>query len=75
MIDAIQRQAFNYFIHETNLANGLVVDTTRANAPSSIAAVGLGLTAAMRTAIAEFAHVVDALVYAAGFPESALPFR
>jgi hypothetical protein len=45
MIDAIQRQAFNYFIHETNLANGLVVDTTRANAPSSIAAVGLGLTA------------------------------
>ena len=45
MIDAIQRQAFNYFIHETNLANGLVVDTTRASAPSSIAAVGLGLTA------------------------------
>ncbi len=45
MLDAIQRQAFNYFIHETNLANGLVVDTTRANAPSSIAAVGLGLTA------------------------------
>lgn len=45
MLDAIQRQAFNYFIHETNLANGLVVDTTSANAPSSIAAVGLGLTA------------------------------
>lgn len=45
MLDAIQRQAFNYFIHETNLANGLVVDTTSPGAPSSIAAVGLGLTA------------------------------
>jgi len=45
MLDAIQREAFNYFIHETNLTNGLVADTTRDGTPASIAAVGLGLTA------------------------------
>jgi hypothetical protein len=45
MLDDIQREAFQYFIHETNLANGLVVDTTSGHAPASIAAVGLALTA------------------------------
>ncbi len=45
MLDDIQRRAFTYFLHETNPANGLVIDTTTPNAPSSIAAVGLGLTA------------------------------
>jgi hypothetical protein len=45
MLDDIQREAFQYFIHETNLANGLVLDATSGHAPSSIAAVGLGLTA------------------------------
>jgi hypothetical protein len=45
MLDDIQREAFQYFIHETNLVNGLVFDTTSGHAPSSIAAVGLGLTA------------------------------
>jgi hypothetical protein len=44
MLDAIQREAFGYFAHETNRANGLVVDTTSGVAPASIAAVGLGLT-------------------------------
>jgi hypothetical protein len=44
-LDAIQREAFSYFAHETNLANGLVADTTNDDAPASIAAVGLGLTA------------------------------
>jgi hypothetical protein len=45
MLDTIQRQAFNYFAHETNPLNGLVVDRTVDRAPASIAAVGLGLTA------------------------------
>jgi hypothetical protein len=44
MLGAIQREAFSYFQHETNPANGLVVDTTSGHAPASIAAVGLGLT-------------------------------
>ncbi len=44
MLDSIQREAFNYFVHETNLANGLVIDRTRPGTPSSIAAIGLGLT-------------------------------
>jgi hypothetical protein len=45
MIDGIQRGAFGYFLHETNRANGLVLDKTCANWPASIAAVGLALTA------------------------------
>ena len=45
MLGKIQRQAFNYFANETNLSNGLVSDTTEPGVPSSIAAVGLGLTA------------------------------
>ena len=40
----IQRRAFAYFAHETNPANGLVIDTNAKGAPSSIAAVGLALT-------------------------------
>ena len=45
LLHAIQREAFTYFVHETNPSNGLVVDTTNGHAPASIAAVGLGLTA------------------------------
>jgi hypothetical protein len=45
LIDGIQRDAFGYFRHETNEANGLVLDKTAANWPASIAAVGLALTA------------------------------
>lgn len=45
MLDAIQRAAFRYFLHETNRANGLVLDKTCEDWPASIAAVGLGLTA------------------------------
>lgn len=45
MIDAIQRGAFGYFLHEVNKANGLVLDKTCPDWPASIAAVGLGLTA------------------------------
>ncbi len=45
MLDSIQRDAFSYFLHETNLANGLVLDKTCPDWPASIAAVGLALTA------------------------------
>ncbi len=44
MLNAVEQEAFSYFMHETNLANGLVADTNRRHAPASIAAVGLGLT-------------------------------
>jgi hypothetical protein len=45
MLDMIRRDAFGYFLYETNRANGLVVDKTCTDWPASIAAVGLGLTA------------------------------
>jgi Uncharacterized protein conserved in bacteria len=45
MLGTIQREAFNYFANEANLANGLVADTTQPGVPASIAATGLGLTA------------------------------
>ncbi len=44
MLDGIRRAAFSYFLHETHLANGLVIDKTASDWPASIAAVGLGLT-------------------------------
>ena len=44
MLRDIQRGAFNYFLHESNRANGLVIDKTSANWPASIAATGLALT-------------------------------
>ena len=43
MLDALQRDAFGYFLHETNPVNGLVVDKTQPDAPASIAAVGFAL--------------------------------
>nr|MDQ5873277.1 hypothetical protein [Acidobacteriota bacterium] len=39
----LQRDTLGYFLHEANPGNGLVRDNTRYGAPSSIAAVGLGL--------------------------------
>jgi hypothetical protein len=39
----LQRDTFGYFLHETNLHNGLVPDNTRKGAHSSIAAIGLSL--------------------------------
>jgi hypothetical protein len=44
-LDALQRHAFDYFLHETNPANGLVADTSHPGAPASIAAVGFALAA------------------------------
>lgn len=40
---ALQRKTFDYFLHETNPANGLVKDNTRSDSHASITAVGLGL--------------------------------
>ena len=45
LLDRIQRNAFEYFIRNTNPDNGLVADTTRAGSPSSIAVVGFALSA------------------------------
>lgn len=47
LLEMLQREAFTYFAKETNDTNGLVVDRTEDGAPSSIAAVGLGLTACL----------------------------
>ena len=45
LLEGLQRTAFGYFLHNTNLQNGLVADTTRDGAPSSIAVVGFALSA------------------------------
>ena len=46
MLDAAQRETFDYFIYEVNPLNGLVADRTQEKAlPASIAAVGLALSA------------------------------
>ena len=42
-LNILQHQSFNYFLYETNPANGLVIDKTEANWPASIAAAGLAL--------------------------------
>ncbi|NRP74807.1 hypothetical protein ILFOPFJJ_05729 [Ensifer psoraleae] len=39
----LQREAFDYFLKEVNPANGLILDKTAENWPSSIAATGLAL--------------------------------
>jgi len=42
-LEKLQRETFDYFLHETNPANGLVKDKTAADWPASIAATGLAL--------------------------------
>src|ERR1700681_3531380 len=42
-LEALQRETFDYFVHEANPANGLIIDKTEANWPASIAATGLAL--------------------------------
>ena len=42
-LQTLQRETFGYFLHETNPANGLVIDKTAPNWPASIAATGLAL--------------------------------
>lgn len=42
-LEALQRLTFDYFLKETNPRNGLVPDSTREGAPSSITATGFAL--------------------------------
>ena len=42
-LEKLQRDSFGYFLHETNPANGLVIDKTAPDWPASIAATGLAL--------------------------------
>ena len=44
-LEILQRESFSYFVHETNPANGLVLDKTAADWPASIAATGFALAA------------------------------
>ena len=41
----LQAHSFDYFVHEVNRSNGLVLDKTEEDWPASIAAVGMALTA------------------------------
>ena len=43
LLDELQHDAFKYFLEKTNSQNGLVLDSTWDDSPSSIAAVGFGL--------------------------------
>ncbi|MFC5497298.1 glucoamylase family protein [Caenimonas terrae] len=45
MLATLQRAAFDYFARNASRSNGLVADTTREGAPSSIAVVGFALSA------------------------------
>src|SRR3981081_4705017 len=45
LLSDIQTDAFKYFVHEVNPPNGLVADCTKEGWPSSIAAVGMALSA------------------------------
>src|SRR5476651_2127001 len=42
-LEILQRESFSYFVHETNPANGLVIDKTAPDWPASIAATGFAL--------------------------------
>jgi hypothetical protein len=42
-LEKLQYETFKYFLHETNPTNGLVIDKTAVDWPSSIAATGLAL--------------------------------
>ena len=44
MLCILQAETFKYFVNEINLDNGLIADKTQPGSPSSIAAVGLGLS-------------------------------
>jgi len=44
LMDALQREAFDYFVYEANPLNGLIADKTQPGWPASIAAVGFALS-------------------------------
>ncbi len=43
MLDKLQRETLDYFLHESNPKNGLILDKTKKDSPASIAATGLAL--------------------------------
>ncbi|MGB7757368.1 MAG: hypothetical protein WBL23_15040, partial [Salinisphaera sp.] len=45
LLERLQRTAFDYFLQDVNRDNGLLADTTRDGAPSSIAVIGFALSA------------------------------
>ena len=45
LLSSLQADAFKYFVNEVNPDNGLVVDCTKQGWPSSIAAIGMALSA------------------------------
>jgi len=45
VVESLQRDAFRYFLQETDPQTGLVLDKTAADSPASIAATGLALAA------------------------------
>lgn len=44
MLDKLLRDTFSYFLHEVHPVTGLIADKTQPGSPSSIAAVGMGLS-------------------------------
>jgi hypothetical protein len=44
MLDNLRRAILDYYLKEANLRNGLIADRTQPGSPSSIAAVGMGLS-------------------------------
>jgi hypothetical protein len=44
MLDRLRSETFEYFRREVNARNGLIADKTQPGSPSSIAAVGMGLS-------------------------------
>ena len=44
LLDELEHAAFRYFLQTVNPSNGLVADTSRMNAPASIAVVGFALS-------------------------------
>ena len=62
MLDRLRRETFEYFRHEVNPANGLIRDKTQPGSPSSIAAVGMGLSAYISAVERELLSRTEAVV-------------
>jgi len=60
-LEKLQRDTLDYFLKETNAENGLVPDSNRKGASSSITAVGLGLAAYVVAAERKFITRADAV--------------
>jgi len=61
MLGSLQRVTFEYFRNEFNSQTGLIADTTQPGAPSSIAAVGLGISAYVVAVERAFLSRADAI--------------